>query len=101
MPHHKQFVKSLRQDAKRRLANRSQRARLRHAISDQRDEVDPTKAAALLPDVASLLDRAAKTHLIHPRKADRLKSRLALALRRKQAAPIVAPKATGKAAPKA
>jgi len=82
MPHHKQFEKTLRQDAKRRLVNRSNRARLRHAVREFRAETDAKKAAAMLPQVSAILDKSAKTHLIHPRTADRLKSRLALALQR-------------------
>jgi small subunit ribosomal protein S20 len=86
MPHHKQFEKTLRRDAKRRLENRSQRARLRHAVREFRDESNPAKAAGMLPQVAALLDKGAKTHLIHARTADRLKSRLALQLQRLQSA---------------
>lgn len=85
MPHHKQFEKTLRQDAKRRLANRAKRARLRHAMTEFRSKTDPAAAAAELPKVASLLDRAAKIHLIHQGTADRMKSRLALSLQRLQA----------------
>jgi small subunit ribosomal protein S20 len=84
MPHHKQFEKTLRKDAKLRLHNRTQRARLRHAVREFRAESDPTKAASLLPGVAALLDKGAKTHLIHARTADRMKSRLALQLGRLQ-----------------
>jgi ribosomal protein S20 len=82
LPHHKQYEKTLRQDAKRRLVNRSKRARLRHAVREFRAETDPQKAAKLLPAVSAILDKSAKTHLIHPRTANRLKSRLALALQR-------------------
>lgn len=85
MPHHRQFKKSLRKEAKRRTANRSQRARLRHALRDFRALSDPEAAAAALPKVTSLLDKGAKTRLIHPRSADRLKSRLAASLERLRA----------------
>jgi len=87
MPHHKQFEKTLRQDAKRRLRNRTQRTRLRHAVREFRAESNPATAAGLLPQVAALLDKGAKTHLIHARTADRLKSRLALQLQRLQGTP--------------
>ncbi len=87
MPHHKQFEKSLRKDATRRLRNRTQRARLRHAVREFRAESDPAKAAGLLPQVAALLDKGAKSHLIHARTADRMKSRLALQLQRLQGTP--------------
>jgi ribosomal protein S20 len=84
MPHHKQYEKSLRRDGKRRLENRSKRARLRGAVREFRAETDAKKAAVLLPKVAALLDKSAKTNLIHPSTANRLKSRLALALLRLQ-----------------
>jgi len=84
MPHHKQYVKTLRQDETRRLRNRTTRARLRHALRDFHGLTDAKAATAMLPEVSSLLDRGAKTHLIHPTAADRLKSRLALQLVRLQ-----------------
>lgn len=86
MPHHQQYVKTLRQDAARRLRNRSQRARLRHALRDFHGLTDAKVALVKLSEVSSLLDRGAKTHLIHPSAADRLKSRLALQVVRLQAA---------------
>ena len=90
MPHHKQFKKSLRRDAKARVANRGKRARLRGAMREFREESDQAKAAKLLAEVVSILDKSAKTHLIHPRTADRLKSRLALHLNRLEAKPTKA-----------
>jgi small subunit ribosomal protein S20 len=86
VPHHEQFKKSLRKEAKRRTQNRSKRARLRHALRDFRALSDPQAAEAALPQVASLLDKGAKTRLIHPRSADRLKSRLAASIERLRAA---------------
>ena len=85
MPHHNQFKKSLRKDAKRREANRAQRARLRHSVRDFHAVGDAETAEKKLSEVSSLLDKGAKVQLIHPRKADRLKSRLAAALNRLRA----------------
>lgn len=85
MPHHKQYERSLRRDAVRRVDNRARRARLRKAVRELRSQTDAQKAAAMLPQVAALLDKAAKTHLVHPRTADRMKSRLALAVDRLRA----------------
>jgi small subunit ribosomal protein S20 len=86
MPHHKQFEKTLRQDAARRLRNRTQRARLRHALRDFHGMTNAKEASAKLAEVSSLLDKGAKTHLIHPAAANRLKSRLALQIGRLQTA---------------
>ena len=86
MPHHTQFKKTLRKDAKRRTENRSKRARLRQALRHYRELSDPQAAATALPGVVSLLDKGAKTHLIPPSRASRLKSRLAASLERLRAA---------------
>ena len=86
MPHHEQYKKSLRQDAKRNVKNRAKRARLRHAVRDLRELTSAKDAQAALPEVASLLDKAAKTRLIHPRRAARLKSRLAAHVNRRRGA---------------
>ncbi len=86
MPHHKQFKKSLRQEAKRRTENRAKRSRLRMALRDFRALTDPAAAETALPRVTSLLDKGAKTRLIHPRNASRLKSRLAARLERLRSA---------------
>ena len=86
MPHHKQFKKSLRKEAKRRTENRSKRARLRLALRNFRALSDAEAAETALPQVVSLLDKGAKTRLIHPRSASRLKSRLATSLERLRAA---------------
>jgi|KBSSwiStaDraftv2_1062776.scaffolds.fasta_scaffold1830792_2 ribosomal protein S20 len=84
MPHHKQFEKTLRRDAKRNLENRAKRSRLRSALRDFRAETDVKKASEMLPKVCALLDKGAKTHLLHASTANRLKSRLALGLHRLQ-----------------
>lgn len=86
MPHHKQFEKTLRQDAKRRLVNRAKRARLRHALREFRDMRDGTTAATAFPKLEAIIDKSAKIRLIHPRTASRLKSRLALHLQKLRAA---------------
>lgn len=86
MPHHNQFKKSLRKEAKRRTENRSKRARLRLALRNYRALSDVESAETALPKVVSLLDKGAKTRLIHPRSASRLKSRLAASLERLRAA---------------
>jgi small subunit ribosomal protein S20 len=85
MPHHNQFKKSLRKDAKRRDANRAQRARLRHSLRDFKASDTVETAEKRLGEAASLLDKGAKTKLIHPSKASRLKSRMAAALNRLRA----------------
>jgi len=86
LPHHKQFKKSLRKEAKRRSANRAKRARLRHALREFRQTQDPNAAQTAFPKLVAIIDKSAKIRLIHPRTAMRLKSRLALHLNRQRAA---------------
>jgi small subunit ribosomal protein S20 len=67
----------MKSSARERERNRRERSRLRAAIRDLRAMTDKDEAAKKLTEVNSLLDRAAATHLVHPRNADRNKSRLA------------------------
>lgn len=86
VPHHKQYVKTLRKDAKRRVANRAKRAKLRHALREFRALQDAKAAQKALPELVALIDKSAKIRLIHPRTASRLKSRLATGINRQRAA---------------
>ncbi len=79
MPSHKATWKRLRQDKKRRTRNVAEKSRLRTAVKRLRatcaeGEQEPAKAE--LRKSISLLDKAAKRRTIHPRTADRKKSRL-------------------------
>jgi small subunit ribosomal protein S20 len=65
------------QAEKRRLRNRSRKAQI--FTERKKLEAAPAdKKSAQLSTVISLLDKAAKKVTIHPNKASRLKSRLAL-----------------------
>ncbi|MBM3195510.1 MAG: 30S ribosomal protein S20 [Chlamydiae bacterium] len=65
------------QAEKRRLGNRSRKAQI--FTERKKLEAAPAdKKSAQLSTVISLLDKAAKKGTIHPNKASRLKSRLAL-----------------------
>jgi len=90
----------MRQDKKRTEVNKGKRTRVRTLLKTARTEV----SVESLSNAYSALDKAAKSHLIHKKKADRLKSRLALAIAKMTVdAGAVAPKAaktTKKAATK-
>lgn len=92
MPVIKSAKKKLRQDKKRTLKNVKAEVALKDAI----------KAAVKSPSVktlgaaASLLDKAAKKHIIHANKAARLKSRLAHLLSPKKAGNDAKPVSTKK-----
>lgn len=77
MPHHRSAAKRLKQSAVARLRNRSVKARLRSAIKTLTAESNPEQASTLLTNVHSMLDKAAKRHILHPSTVDRQKSRLA------------------------
>jgi len=67
----------MRTSAVSRLANRARRSQLRAAVRELRQTTDKESAQSQYKTVASLLDKAARYHLIHPRNADRNKARLA------------------------
>ena len=60
-----------------REKNRQARSRLRTALKRARDATGTEEARARLRDAVVLLDRAARTRLLHPSKAARLKGQLA------------------------
>ncbi|MDA0832894.1 MAG: 30S ribosomal protein S20 [Planctomycetota bacterium] len=80
MPNTKTAKKALKQNNKRRLANRSQRSTLKTLIKNVREltaEGKVDEATAALRLVSKRLDQAGAKHLYHPNKSARLKSRLA------------------------
>jgi len=79
MPNTKNAKKSLRQNQKHQLRNRSQRSALRTAIKKVRVaavEGSVEEAQAAFRIAVKRLDQAAAKHLIHKNKAARTKSRL-------------------------
>ena len=67
----------MKTSAKQRERNRARRSRLRAAIKELRLQTNKDDALKLYQQVTRLLDRAASVGLIHRKKADRNKSRLA------------------------
>lgn len=70
--------KRLRQNTKRRGLNRSKKAEIRRVLKQIRlllEANDKQGAAALLPELAKAVDKAAKRNTIHSNKAARIKSR--------------------------
>ncbi len=79
MPNHKSTAKRLRQDMKRREKNVGVKSRIKTLTKKVRTSVSEKNADAAqenLRSVNSVLDTAAKKHVIHPRNAARRKSRL-------------------------
>lgn len=74
MANHASAEKRARQSAKRRIHNKYYARTTRNAIKALRNTTDKDAALALLPKVSSMLDKLAKTNLIHKNKAANLKS---------------------------
>lgn len=80
MANHKSSIKRIRQTQTKRLHNRYYAKTTRNAVRDLRATTEKEAAVALLPKVASMLDRLAKKNVIHKNKAANLKSKLTKAV---------------------
>jgi len=90
MPNTKSAGRRMRNSARKNLQNRSAKSRLKTLETNYRALVSAGKkdeATAALREVASALDKAAKTRVLHPATASRKKSRLATALNAAKAVP--------------
>jgi small subunit ribosomal protein S20 len=76
MANHKSALKRIRSNETRRVRNKYQHKTTRNAIKKLRELTDKKEAEALLPSVVSMLDRLAKSNIIHANKAANLKSGL-------------------------
>lgn len=76
MANNRAAKKRIRQIQSRRLQNRYYHRTTRNAIKALRNTTDKEAAIALLPKVASMLDKLAKKNIIHKNKASNLKSGL-------------------------
>jgi small subunit ribosomal protein S20 len=77
MANHKSALKRIRQSETRRLHNRYYGKTMRNAVRKLRATTNKDEATAMLPSVTKLLDKLAKTRVIHKNKANNLKSKLA------------------------
>ena len=77
MPNTRSAKKRMRQAEKARARNRQQRSHIRGAIKKVREAGSGEEAAKALREATSLIDRAARKHLVHRNKAARDKARLA------------------------
>jgi small subunit ribosomal protein S20 len=78
MANHKSSLKRIRNSESKRVRNRYQAKTMRNAIKSFRELSDKTEATKQLPKLSSMLDRLAKTNVIHKNKASNLKSELAV-----------------------
>ena len=77
MANHKSSIKRIRQDKKKNLHNRYYAKTMRNAVRKLRAMTDKEEAVKLYPSVQKILDKLAKTNLIHKNKAANIKSSLA------------------------
>ncbi|GAA5038010.1 30S ribosomal protein S20 [Marivirga lumbricoides] len=77
MANHKSALKRIRSSASKRLRNRYQAKTTRTYVRQLRATTDKAKAEELLKSVTSMLDKLAKKNIIHKKKADNNKSKLA------------------------
>jgi small subunit ribosomal protein S20 len=76
MANHKSALKRIRSNNAKRLRNKYQHKTTRNAIAVLRETTNKKEAAEMLPKVVSMLDKLAKTNVIHKNKAANLKSSL-------------------------
>lgn len=76
MANHKSSLKRIRQEKVRTLHNKYYAKTMRNAVRKLRATTDKEAALKLYPTVQKMLDKLAKTNLIHKNKAANLKSSL-------------------------
>ena len=76
MANHKSSLKRIRQEKVRTLHNKYYAKTMRNAVRKLRATADKEAALKLYPTVQKMLDKLAKTNIIHKNKAANLKSSL-------------------------
>jgi small subunit ribosomal protein S20 len=82
MPQHKSAEKRMLTNERDRKRNRGVKSQVRRALGDLKESIGGPDAAAQLSSAHSVLDKASKKGVLHPRRVDRMKSRLARAVHR-------------------
>lgn len=76
MANHKSNLKRIRQDKKKAMHNKYYAKTMRNAVRKLRAVTDKDEAVKLYPSVQKMLDKLAKTNIIHKNKAANLKAGL-------------------------
>lgn len=74
MANHKSALKRIRSNETRRVRNRYYHKTMRNALREFRAMTDKKQMEERYPAVVSMIDRLAKTNVIHKKKAANLKS---------------------------
>jgi len=77
MAHHLSAKKRIKQTESKRVENKYKARTTRNAVKKLRETTDKAVAAEQYTEVVSMLDKLAKTNVIHKNKASNLKSKLA------------------------
>ncbi|HQV00556.1 MAG: 30S ribosomal protein S20 [Bacteroidia bacterium] len=77
MANHKSSVKRIRSTETKRARNHYQAKTMRNALKALRSNKSKIEVAKLIPSVSAMLDKLAKTNVIHKNKAANLKSSIA------------------------
>ncbi|KAB1441128.1 30S ribosomal protein S20 [Pseudodesulfovibrio senegalensis] len=88
MANHKSALKRHRQSLKRNLRNRMTKTRIKNTVKAVRDAIeanDAPKAQEALQAATSILDKAGRKNVMHPRTAARRISRLQQAVNKIEA----------------
>ena len=80
MANHKSALKRIRSNDTKRIRNKYQHKTTRNAVRKLRSLTDKNEALELFPRVAAMLDKLAKSNVIHKNKASNLKSGLQLSI---------------------
>ncbi len=80
MAQHKSSEKRIRSTATRKKRNAEQKSAMKTLLKKVRGEKDKTKAALVLKETVSLLDKLAGKRVIHPNKAANQKAKLTKAV---------------------
>ena len=76
MANHKSSIKRIRQEKTRALHNKYYAKTMRNAVRKLRAVTDKEEAVKMYPTIQQMLDKLAKTNIIHKNKAANLKSSL-------------------------
>jgi len=77
MANHKSALKRIRANSVKQLRNKYKHKTTRNAVRDLRATTEKKDAEELFPKVVAMLDKLAKSNIIHKNKASNLKSKLA------------------------
>jgi small subunit ribosomal protein S20 len=74
MANHKSSIKRIKSNDVKRQRNKYYHKTMRNALRKLRGSKDKNEVGTLVPKVASMLDKLAKTNVIHKNKAANLRS---------------------------